>query len=319
MTSNDFRLGCHIRPLLSVIITAHNEADEAQRTVDSVRDNTLSPCEILLVDDGSTDGCCDFAEHQAGVQLIRRESRVGVASSRDLASRQARGDVLVFLDAHQRIESRSLERCAELTLARDAIIVPDLCDFDDNQRLHGAYFVQRSNQLFGAEWKRRVPRESVTRINSLRAPAYFLPRSLYPKLRWSRHLHGWGGTEAALSLKAFFAGVEILHLCGPLVRHKFKRSFHYDVGWHEVWRNHAITARICFDERTWRRYWWPNVFAKHLTDVDRCELDSDAVLAEREVFARHKVRRDAEYWTRLIYRPVPGSLRHRSRQPAGAL
>lgn len=306
------------RPHISAVIAAHNEGAEVCRTVDSVIRGAVLPVEILLVDDASTDGCCDFARHD-GITLIRRDLRVGVAASRHLATAQALGDVLVFLDAHQRIEYGSLERCAELALARNAIVVPDLCDFDDDRRLHGAYFVQRAEKGFGAEWKCRVPTSKVTRINSLRAPAYVVPRSLYPKLRWSPHLRGWGGTEAALSLKAFFAGVEILHLCGPLVRHKFKRSFHYDVGWHEVWRNHAITARTCFDDNTWRRYWWPKVFAEYLNGEDRRELNSDAILAEREEFARHKVRRDTDYWTRLIFRPVPETLRSCHREPAGAL
>lgn len=317
MATHDLSSRHDTSPRLSVIITAHNEAEEAARTVVSVRDNTLGPREILLVDDGSTDGCCDFAAPLHGVHLIRRELRVGVASSRDLACRQARGDVLLFLDAHQRIERGSLERCAELALAREAIVVPDMCDLNDDLRLHGAYFVHARGKCFAAEWKHRVPATSVSRINSLRAPAYALPRLVYDRLRWSRALRGWGGTEAALSLKAFFAGVEILHLCGPLVWHKFKHSFHYDVGWHEVWRNHAITARICFDDETWRRYWWPSVFSQHLNEDDRRELDSDAILAERQEFARHKVRRDTEYWTRLVFRPVPESLRACHREAAG--
>lgn len=294
-------------PLLSVIITAHNEGPEARLTVESVRANTQIPCEILLVDEGSTDGCCDLPA-QDGVRVIRRETRVGVALARDLAASQSCGDVLVFLDAHQRVESGSLEQCAALALSRNAIVVPDLCDFDNETRLHGAYFVHGARgRWLAAEWKLRAPRANVTRINSLRAPAYALPRRLYPTLRWSQALRGWGGTEAALSLKAFFAGIEILHLCGPLVQHKFKRSFHYNVGWREVWRNQAIVARVCFAERTWDRYWRP-VFAKHLAEEDLRELDAPAILAERDAFTTQKVRSDQEFWTRLAFCRVPAAL-----------
>jgi glycosyltransferase involved in cell wall biosynthesis len=294
-------------PRLSVIITAHNEGAEARLTVESVREGAADPCEILLVDDGSTDGCCDFAAG-AGVRVIRREARVGVASARDLAAGQANGEVLVFLDAHQRVERGSLEKSAEVALARNAIVAPDLCDFGSPIRLHGAYFVHGSDgRWLSAQWKVRQPSAPLTRINALRAPAYALPRRVYQKLRWSPALRGWGGTEAALLVKAFFAGVEILHLCGPLVQHKFKRSFHYEVGWHELWRNQALTARICFEERTWRRYWWP-LFEEHFTAEDRRELDSAELLAERDEFAKHKVRHDHEFWTRLAYRKVPAVL-----------
>jgi len=304
-------------PTHSLIITAHNEGAEVQRTLESVRDDTLGRCEILVVDDGSTDGSCDFIE-DSRVTLIRRRARAGVASSRHLAAAQASGDVLVFLDAHQRIEPGALEQCAELALAENAIVVPDLCDFDDDRRIHGAYFVDRGeDKWFSAEWKLRPPKHRVTEIDSLRAPAYALPRHLYPKLRWSQALRGWGGTEAALSLKAFFAGVEILHLCGPMVRHKFKRTFHYDVGWQEVRRNQALIARLCFSEHTWRTYWRPEIFEPLLAEEVLRELDSDPILAERDEFARHKVRPDEDYWTRLIFRPVPESLRSRHREPAG--
>lgn len=43
---------------ITVIITAHNEADEVQRTIKSVEGGTRTPLEFIVVDDGSTDGCC---------------------------------------------------------------------------------------------------------------------------------------------------------------------------------------------------------------------------------------------------------------------
>jgi hypothetical protein len=174
------------------------------------------------------------------------------------------------------------------------------------------------DKWFAAEWKLRVPSSSVTSVDSLRAPAYAVPRHLYRKLRWSEALRGWGGTEAALSVKAFFAGVEILHLCGPMVRHKFKRKFHYDVGWQEVRRNQSLIARLCFSERTWQQYWRPEVFEPLLTEEDLLELDSEAILAERDEFARYKVRSDEDYWTRLIFRPLPDALKNGRAVPASA-
>ena len=46
------------QPLVSVIITAHNEGAEVLRTIESVEANTKVPIEFLVVDDGSTHGCC---------------------------------------------------------------------------------------------------------------------------------------------------------------------------------------------------------------------------------------------------------------------
>ena len=297
------------RPLISVVVTAHNEGDEVRRTIDSIRANTNAPCEILLIDDGSTDKSCDFGEDVSGLQIIRHREKIGIAHSRAEASKRARGDVIAYFDAHQRVEPDCLEQCMALAMSRNAIVCPDIIGFQSASRRHGAYFVlEKTRKHFAAEWKLRAPRGGVGRVTALCAPTYLIPKHVYPLVGWSGALRGWGGSEASVSLKAFFTGVEILHLCGPLVHHQFKTQFHYEVKWPEVWRNHAIIARTCFDERTWYDYWLPEVFDSHLTSEMRTELESPAIRAEQADFARIKVRRDEEFWTHLIFEKPPASI-----------
>ena len=298
-------------PRISVVITAHNEGDELRQTIDSIRRNASSAYEIILVDDGSTDGCCDPYVFDSGVQLVRHDARVGIALSRHEASLMACGDVIAYMDGHQRVEGDSLEQSAESAMAEGAIVCPDICGLqNDSELMHGAYFVLcGTNGFYSAEWKRRTPRGGIGQISSLKAPAYFIPKTIYPLVQWSRELRGWGGSEAAVSLKAFFTGVKILHVCGPLIRHRFKEKFHYEVGWPEVWRNQAIIARVCFEEPTWYDYWLPQVFQPHLSDTMQKSLESDAIKAEQRAFSKIKVREDKDFWTRLVFRNVPEALR----------
>ena len=72
-------------------------------------------------------------------------------------------------------------------------------------------------------------------------------------------MQAWGASEAAIAVKSFFMGIPILHLAGPLVRHRFRNEFSYETTWEGVWRNQAIIARVCFDETTWSRYWLPQI------------------------------------------------------------
>ena len=290
---------------LSVIITAHNEGLSLLRTIRSISRETGCLKEIIVLDDGSTDKSSENVRQLA--RVIRHRRRVGVASSRDEATMLATGSVLDFLDGHQRLSTGCLDQCAAAAIEQGAIISPDLCGFERDARLiHGAVFSNRRGKPpFGAEWKGTKPRSVLSPISSLRAPAYVMPAKLYSKVRWSRLLQGWGGSEGSLSLKCFFSGVPILHLCGPIAYHKFKKKFHYDVGWSEIWRNHAIIARICFSKRTWDAYWLPRVFRLHLDATTLDELESDAIRSEHSEFQRIKVRPDHEYWTRLIVRKVP--------------
>lgn len=54
-------------PRLSVVITAYNEGEELGRTIESVRAHTEQSYEIIVVDDGSTDGSCRLVQRGYGI------------------------------------------------------------------------------------------------------------------------------------------------------------------------------------------------------------------------------------------------------------
>ncbi len=293
-------------PTISVIVTAHNEGLELERTLQSLVDNTRYSYEVVVVDDGSDDGSCQGLSGD-GIQVIRHEQRVGDAYSRDEGSRATRGDVLCFLDGHQRVSDGCLDRCASLALDHNAITCPDLRDYGLlSWRLHGATFrLCPKHGYFSAKWRQWWSLRRISPVTALRAPPYLIPRTLYPQLAWSRSLRGWGASEASIVVKAFFTGVDILHIAGPLARHRFQRRFPYETTWDGVWRNQAIIARICFDDATWFRHWLPRVFDAHLNDEARAVLESPELQAEHEQFLARKVRTDREFWTELARQEPP--------------
>src|SRR5262245_46367261 len=93
-------------PLVSVIITFWNSVRLLGEAVDSVLDQNYKNCEVVLVDDGSTDGSLKIAQeysqrypdkfsilHHAGRQ------NCGVSASRNLGLSGARGKYVCFLDS----------------------------------------------------------------------------------------------------------------------------------------------------------------------------------------------------------------------------
>jgi glycosyltransferase involved in cell wall biosynthesis len=288
-------------PNISVIVTAHNEGEELRRTLRSVVENTHGLREVIVVDDGSDDGSCDNVSTHL-IRVIRHSKRIGVASSRGEGSLLAQGDVLCYLDGHHRLSKGCLDHCARLAIDRSAITCPDIKDYGAiGWRLHGAEFrLCPRHRYFSGEWRKCISWRRVTRITGLRAPPYLIPRVLYPRVAWSSALRGWGASEASIAVKAFFTGIPILHLTGPLARHRFRQRFPYETTWDGIWRNQAIIARICFDDATWFQYWLRNVFAHHLTDDAMNAIESSEVQAEHEEFLGRKVRTDREFWTGLL-------------------
>ena len=86
-------------PTVSVIIPTYNRKDMLRDTLHSLAQQTYSNFEVIVVDDGSTDGTSELAEETFPFPLrYFRQSNQGATAARNLAARQSEADFLVFLD-----------------------------------------------------------------------------------------------------------------------------------------------------------------------------------------------------------------------------
>jgi len=90
-------------PLVSIITPIYNAAPWLRETLDSVRAQTLTDWEQIMVDDGSSDDSVAIAEAAAlqdpRFRLIRTLRNMGPSAARNLAIEAARGRFIAFLDA----------------------------------------------------------------------------------------------------------------------------------------------------------------------------------------------------------------------------
>ncbi len=88
--------------LISVIVPAYNAESTLAETLSSVVSQSHRECEILVIDDGSTDAttaiACEFAARDARVRL-ERQGNSGVAAARNTGVRLARGEFIAPIDA----------------------------------------------------------------------------------------------------------------------------------------------------------------------------------------------------------------------------
>ena len=87
-------------PLVSILIPCHNAAPFLGAALESCLAQTWTPCEVIVVDDGSTDGSQAVAARYAGRGVrLQSQSKQGAAAARNAALRAAQGDYLQYLDA----------------------------------------------------------------------------------------------------------------------------------------------------------------------------------------------------------------------------
>jgi O-antigen biosynthesis protein len=90
-------------PLVSVIMPVHNRLSTVREAIDSVRGQSYGNFELILIDDGSTDGTCTVLSEIEGVDkrlvLLQNETCRGVSFSRNHGLAQAKGDLICYLDS----------------------------------------------------------------------------------------------------------------------------------------------------------------------------------------------------------------------------
>ena len=84
---------------ISVIIPTYNRKKTLARAIQSVINQSLSPFEILIIDDGSNDGTEEWVkENFQNIKYIYQNNR-GVSSARNIGIENANGDWVAFLDS----------------------------------------------------------------------------------------------------------------------------------------------------------------------------------------------------------------------------
>lgn len=158
-------------PEISVIVPVYNTEKYLQRCIDSILAQTFTDFEILLIDDGSTDGsgkiCDEYAGKDSRVRVFHKING-GVASAREAGILNAKGKYSIHVDSDDWIEEDMLEEMSDHIKRQDLDIL--IADFyrDDLNGL--TYVSQRMDscdaseilknifrgRLFGSLWHKLV-------------------------------------------------------------------------------------------------------------------------------------------------------------------
>jgi GT2 family glycosyltransferase len=250
-------------PSVSVVVIARDEGEYLARTVEQLRATTPAGTEILVIDDGSTDGSADFLGEgvspsgcdvdaaarerlQHGPLLIRSQD-LGVAAARNLGASFAAGEVLIFADAHIEVSNEWWQPLIALLESDPAIGAVSPMISDVHQRHRRGCGLKFTGPELTAEW---LPRRS-----DAPHPAAILPGcTLAIRRRVFQDSGGFdggmicsGGIDNELCLRLWLLGYTLWIEPRVEVIHLFRQRHPYPIRWDTVLYNRLRLAFIHFD------------------------------------------------------------------------
>jgi glycosyltransferase involved in cell wall biosynthesis len=135
---------------VSVIVPVFDREAVLGIAIESILQQSCEVAEVVVVDDGSSDGSAGVAEAFGGRVRCVRQKHAGVAAARNLGLSVARGDLIAFLDSDDvwpagsldiRVEALDANRSADVAYGRTRIRMTAtdnrrFANFDENKPLH---------------------------------------------------------------------------------------------------------------------------------------------------------------------------------------
>lgn len=157
LSTKDLMLGETRKPLVSVIIPTYNRRHQLKKSLDSVLGQSHRPIELIIVDDGSTDGTVetlDAVDYPIPVQFIRHEKNKGGSAARNTGIHVARGSFIAFLDSDDCWHPDKIKMQIELlcSLSDDyGVCYTGITRYDDSQNV-----INRSLPVFQGDMRRSL-------------------------------------------------------------------------------------------------------------------------------------------------------------------
>lgn len=118
------------KPIISIIVPVYNAKEYLKRCVDSLIAQAYTSKEIILVNDGSTDGsekiCNDYSEQYSTVQVVHKENG-GLMSAWMTGVKASKGKYLCFVDSDDWIENNMLQEMSKYLTGIHAEII--VCNY----------------------------------------------------------------------------------------------------------------------------------------------------------------------------------------------
>lgn len=277
----------------SIILPTYNEGELLKMTVEDILASTnYGDYEIIIVDDGSTDGSCDEFFKRKRCQVVR-STGLGVAGARNLGARYARGERIVFLDAHCLVSPNWLDRFGTVLDAEDVGIVgPCFTRLrETSPKAAGMTWTDHSLQT---AWGQPLTDDTPYIVPFVPGGCQAFRTDVFRKAgAFEEGFKRWGYEDIEISLRLWLLGYSVMVDPAVVIGHHFRTEAAYKVPQRDLAFNLLHMVHLHFAPKRIRKVISAIGGAPSLEDV-LAELYSTNVMDKRESLL--KVRRRSDDW-----------------------
>lgn len=284
-------------PRISVIVISRNEGTFLKRTVENLTDTLPGKAEVIVVDDGSTDQSAQGLARRGKVR-VHRVNGMGVAKSRNFGGQLARGDVLVFADAHLELDAGWWRPLTEqLENPRVGAVAPGIAPW--RNEASSGWGIRFKGPHMEVKWIRRKP-QAPSAVPILPGCCLAMRRDVFerPGGGWDNGLHQRGNVDNEISMRLWLLGYELLVVPDVVVRHRFRKASPFPVGWPQYLHNRLRLAFVHFNAARLTRVVSSLRQYPRFGDAMQLLIDGDVGSRRREIILA-RTRDDDWYFERF--------------------
>jgi GT2 family glycosyltransferase len=235
-------------PEASIVLPVYNEGARLCQTLAAIRETTDISYEIIVVNDASTDSCCDSLRAAPppfeNLQLVDLPQRGGVAHARNLGAGQARAPVLVAMDAHCIPHPGWLEKLLEELHKPGAGIVAPRISSLECPAVTTFGLTIRDREL-GVDWLHQRASKPYP-VPLAGCACMVMTREFFEAVGRFDAMRSYGMEDVELCIRCWLLGHSVIMVPDAEVAHCFKRE-PFPVGWQDYLYNRIRTAVLHFD------------------------------------------------------------------------
>lgn len=248
--------------MISIIIASRNEGILVKNTILSmISSKNKSKYEIVLVDDGSTDGSSDFLAEDFDNVLLIKTNGVGLGPARNLGVKFAKGTYLIFCDAHIEVEDFWLDKLQRVILDGADAVCPVIENLEletgskwnlieksvyarkSNPRMLGKTMINSNTSIW------LEPSKDVCETAILPGGCYMIKKDAFLNVGgYQKEFKNYGWDEEDISMKLWTNGYVLKASPFVTIKHFFRPAMPYHVKEKDIYYNLVYFAIFHYNE-----------------------------------------------------------------------